>query len=339
MNSAAGQVLVSTEDREMTEFSLSLTGLHSRNESTIQATQDWERGRIDARSLKAAFAADCDSLVALQTDLGAEYVSDGQMNTSWQDALTPLTAGLTGIEKGAMVRWYNTNTFYYTPVVKGPISSEGGALLRAVQTKHAKSKNLRVSIPDPLTFAELAEDHYYGSFEKVLFAYADALRAEFRALQAGGVAYVQFTSPALVARFREKRLSEDALVQLGEAVRSAKTGSSLRTGYHAIFGDASPYLPRLFDILPTDDIGFDFTQTDPASLSPTRKGIIAGVADARTTYLESLGELRSAVDKVVERTGSRHITLAPSSDLRYIPRVAADAKVRRLGALRKELAG
>jgi methionine synthase II (cobalamin-independent) len=81
------------------------------------------------------------------------------------------------------------------------------------------------------------------------------------------------------------------------------------------------------------------TQTDPEALTTTRKGIIAGVADARSTYLESVDELKEKVERVVDKTGSRSITVAPSSDLRYIPRVSADEKLRQLGALKTALGG
>ncbi len=321
----------------MVEFALSITGLHARNESTIQATQDWERGRIGSAALSAAFRTDCDSLVALQSEVGADYISDGQLGTGWQDFLRPLTNGLHGVKKGAMVRWYNTNTFYYTPVVSGPISSKGGAVWGKLERRHVKKGRFRVAIPDPLTFSDLAEDRHYDSKEKLLFAYSDALRDELRSLSENGVAYVQFSSPALVARFRDRAVTKDRLGQLGEAIRSATRGVSVRTGFHTMFGDASHYVPDIFDAIPTDDIGFDFTQTDPASLSGTKKGIIAGIADARSTYLESIEELYEKVEQVIDTTGSKTVTIAPSSDLRFIPRVSADEKLRRLGALKREL--
>lgn len=323
----------------MTEFTLSLSGLHSRSESTIQATQDWERGRIDSRTLSAEFHSDCDSLVALQKEVGADYISDGQIVTGWQDFLRPLTVGLDGVKKGAMVRWYNTNTFYYTPVITGPISSDGNAISRRVERRYTRKGRLRVAIPDPLTFSELAEDHHYGSREKVLYAFADVLNGELKTLEKNGVSYVQFSSPALVARFRQKPISKDQLRSLGEAIRTATKGVSLQTGFHTIFGDASPYLPEIFDSIPSQDIGFDFTQTDPGSLAQTRKGIIAGIADARSTYLEGEEELHEKVEQVLHSTGTKRVTLAPSADLRYIPRVSADEKLRRLGALRLKLGG
>jgi methionine synthase II (cobalamin-independent) len=321
----------------MAEFALSITGLHARNEATIQATQDWERGRIDSAALNAAFRTDCDSLVALQSEVGADYLSDGQLTTGWQDFLRPFTNGFNGVKKGAMVRWYNTNTFYYTPVVTGALSSRGSSVWSKVERRHVKKGKFRVTIPDPLTFSELADDRHYGSNEKLLFAYSDALHEELRTLGKNGVSYVQFSSPALVARFRDKPVTTDQLGQLGEAIRSATKGLALRTGFHTIFGDASHYVPGVFDAIPTDDIGFDFTQTDPASLSGTKKGIIAGIADSRSTYLESIDELHDRVEQVVDTTGSKRVTIAPSSDLRFIPRVSADEKLRRLGALKREL--
>lgn len=321
----------------MTQFAISLTGLHARNETTIQATQDWERGRIDSRALKAAFRSDYESLVKLQEELGADYISDGQLTDAWQDFLRPFTNGLEGVKKGAMVRWYNTNTFYYTPVVVGPISGDGMLVWNKVEGRFIREGKLRVALPDPLTFAELAEDKHYGDKEKLMFAYAEVLNDELKTLQKNGVSYVQFSSPALVARFREKPVSKSQLESLGESIRTSTKGVNLRTGFHTFFGDASRYLPDVFDIIPTDDLGFDLTETDPSSLSSSKKGIIAGVADARSTYLESIGELREKVEVLQDKTGSKKITLAPSSDLRYIPRVSADEKLRRLGSLKKEL--
>lgn len=324
----------------MTEFDVSLTGLHARNEKTIQATQDWERSRINDVALKACFDEDCESLVGLQKRVGAHYVSDGQITLAWQDLFRPISSGFRGVEPGPMVRWFNTNTFFYAPVVKGAISTDGKALSRAIEKRFVNhGSSFKVILPDPLTFAELAEDGHYGSREKLLFAYADALNKELRSLSSLGVRYVQFSSPSLVYRLGKKPLPKAALGQLGEAVRAALKGSSLTSGFYAFFGDASPYLPGLFDAIPTDDIGVDLTQTDDSSLPKTSRGLIAGVVDARTTYLEEVDALASRVEGLADRTGSKSITLAPSADLRFIPRVSADQKLQLLGSLKGRLQG
>ena len=322
----------------MTEYQVSLTGLHARNERTIQATQDWERSRINEVTLKASFDADCDSLVELQKKVGVGYMTDGQITLAWQDLFRPISEGFAGLEPGPMVRWFNTNTFFYTPIVKGAISSDGRVLSKAIEKRFVDhGSSYKIILPDPLTFAELAEDRHYGSKEKLQFAYAEAIRDELRELSSLGVKYVQFSAPSLVYRLKQRPFSRAGLKQLGEAVRTALKGVSIRAGYYPFFGDASPYLPELFDLIPTDDIGLDLTQTDDSSLPKTSKGIIAGIVDSRTTYLEDVGSLASRVEDVVERTGTKRLTLAPSADLRYIPRVSADEKLELLGKLRAKI--
>src|ERR1019366_7331502 len=103
----------------MTEYQISLTGIHARNEKTIQATQDWERGRIDEVGLRRALDEDVDAVVKLQQKVGADYFTDGQLTLAWQDLFRPISRGFAGLEPGPMVRWFNTNTFFFTPVVKG----------------------------------------------------------------------------------------------------------------------------------------------------------------------------------------------------------------------------
>jgi len=322
----------------LTEFQVSLTGLHARNEKTIQATQDWERSRINDDALKAAFDRDCESVVELQKHVGVDYVTDGQITPPWQDLFRPISSGFEGLEPGPMVRWFNTNTFFYVPVVHGPISSSGKVLWNAVENRFVDhGRSFKIVLPDPLTFAELAEDRFYGDKEKLLFAYSDAIRRELRSLSSRGLKYVQFSAPSLVYRLRGEPLRPDDFKQLAEAVRNALRGVSLRSGYYPFFGDASHYLPDLFELIPTDDVGIDLTQTDDSSLPETQKGVIAGLVDARTTYLENVSTLRSRARNVAERTGSKRITLAPSSDLRYIPRVSADEKLELLGRLKATL--
>ncbi len=251
----------------------------------------------------------------------------------------PISAGFEGLEPGPMVRWFNTNTFFFTPIVTGEISSDGNVLSKTIEKRFADqaSSSLKVVLPDPLTFSELSEDRIYSNKEKLQFAYADAISRELRGLSSVGVRYVQFSSPSLVYRLKQRPLKRDDLKQLGEAIRSALKRVNLASGFYPFFGDASPYLPDLFDVIPTDDIGIDLTQTDDSALSETKKGIIAGIVDSRTTYLEDVESLAARAELVQERTGTKRLTLAPSADLRYIPRVHADQKLELLGRLKSVL--
>ncbi len=278
-------------------------------------------------------------MIELQHSLNFDFVSDGQLNTHWQDMLRPFTTGVKGVDKGAMVRWFNTNTFYFTPVIEGELLSDGRAVSRTLDPRLVKSGAVtKVIVPDPLTFVELAENSHYTSREKLIFAYCDnVLRPEVEHLSSMGIGYVQFSAPSIVARFRGEPLPKAELEQAGEGLRSVLKGVNVRSGYHTFFGDAAPYLPALFDVIPTDDLGFDFTETDPASLGASGEGLIAGIADARSSYVESPRELARRLGGLGERF--RRITIAPSCDLQYVPRSVADEKLRNLATTKLRLIG
>ena len=241
------------------------------------------------------------------------------------------------MRKGPLVRWYNTNTFYYTPVVEERLRSDGGALDGKIDSAVLASGKGRIALPDPLTFLDCCENRHYAGREKLMLAYCDrVLGPTLRRASGLGLSYVQFSAPALVARFRQEKVGWDELRQLGEGLRSALRGTRLRSGYHTFFGDATPYLPKLFDVIPTDDLGFDLTETDPALVEgDASKGVIAGAASSRSSYVESPAELAKKVEVLKDRF--RLVTLSPSADLQHVPRPVADEKLKNLSRARRLL--
>lgn len=312
---------------------VTLTGMHPRSEYTIQATQDWERGRTDSRSLRDSFRKDVEDIIRLQHSLGFDYITDGQLTMAWQDIFRPFVRHVEGIRKGPLVRWFNTNTFYYAPIIFGELSSDGKAVYSAIDRAYVKSIS-KVIIPDPLTFAESSEDKFYKNKSKLMFEFSEkVLNEEIAFLERVGVRYVQFSSPSLVARFRDRLLNRDELAELGEAVRTALKGIHIESGYHTFFGDASQYMPYIFDYIPTNDIGFDFTETDINQVTSSNKGIIAGLVNSRSSYLERPGLLAKQVRMLIDKFS--RITIAPSCDLHYIPRSVADEKLAIISRTRR----
>jgi methionine synthase II (cobalamin-independent) len=252
----------------------------------------------------------------------------------WQDLLRPITIGTRGIKKGPMVRWFSTNTFYFVPVVTAEIESRGGGFL--VGALGRKGERLKVILPDPLTFADCSDDEHYLSREKLIFAYCDGILApELAGLSKQGVGYVQFSAPSLVARARNREVPRDELRQVGEGLRSALRGTSFQTGYHTYFGDAAPCFQNMIDLIPTDDVGVDLTETDSTKLEPGAKGLIAGVADSRSSYIETGRDLIKRLGPLLDKFPS--ITIAPSCDLQYVPRTVADAKLEILAQTMRRL--
>lgn len=220
----------------------------------------------------------------------------------------------------------------------GRVESEGDVIWKALDGENLGSNpSGKVFLPDPVTFAELCDDRFYGNREKLFFAYCDALAGEIKTLAKHGIAYLQFSAPGLVARFRSKPVSKQELGQALEAIRSCLRGASLRSGYHTYFGDAAPYLPYLLEKAPTNDVGVDLTETDVRSLHGSKKGIIAGVANSRSSYVEGPGEIVENLEGL--RDGFSRVILAPSADLQHVPRAIADSKLRSLSEAKLRLSG
>lgn len=314
---------------------ITISGQHPRSEKTVQATQDWERGRISRKELNSIFKEDVSELIKLQEELMFDFTSDGQMTEKWNDLLRPFTM-IPGIKKGPLVRWFNTNTFYYVPVIyKKPIN-DSKVLINSISKEILKKGNGKIIVPDPLTFAECSENLIGMNKEEIMYLYAqDILNKDLVELQKQGIKYVQFSSPSLTARFRQEKVNRDTLNQLGESIKLALRKTTLRSGFYSYFGDGSNYIPEIYDFIPTNDIGFDLTETDYEKIDGTERCFIAGIVNSRTSYIEREKELLKVVEKLVDKF--KELILCPSSDLQYIPRKFADEKLKLISKLRDKI--
>jgi 5-methyltetrahydropteroyltriglutamate--homocysteine methyltransferase len=81
--------------------------------------------------------------------------------------------------------------------VVGPIRLKGR--VHAFEARVARAhttKQLKFTLPGPMTIVDTVADAHYGSREKLAMAFAELLNEEARALQADGVDVIQFDEPA-----------------------------------------------------------------------------------------------------------------------------------------------
>ena len=246
----------------MTEFKLSLTGLHARNESTIQATQDWERGRIDSALLAAAFKDDTASLVRLQKDAGVDLINDGELGHtmgwaydygSWWSYVIRRLAGVEVIKTGL---WFTTLSAHiktpmapkdfvvgnwgerrdmakfqeayldphsgcglpeqfmteHSPVVNGPIKYKGQELIQrdianlkaGLKAAGLGTEGAWMNSIAPASCARMPNEHY-KSEEELLYACADAMHEEYKAIIDAGLT-VQLDDPAIGENWDQQKI-------------------------------------------------------------------------------------------------------------------------------------
>ncbi|HET7404922.1 MAG TPA: hypothetical protein VFJ63_02280 [Candidatus Bathyarchaeia archaeon] len=320
--------------------SAQLGGIYPRSEQLIELTRSFDRGKTDRASLDKQFETDTMELVELQGESGFTTISDGAFY--WQDQLRPVVESLNGITTGTRYdRWFDTNTFYKKPTVAGKIRIGDFDPKKFVRIDLLpKTKEWKVAIIGPYTFAELSENLHYDNRSDLLSDLADAEREIISKLNAVGVARVQINEPCLVYRpYREQELGANELNTALDAIERTVKGAPGTIAIHTFFGDATDVLPRLLQ-LPVDSVGFDLFETDYSHIklqTPTR--VALGIVDARESNVEDPKWIADTATRVSKHIVSEDVFLVPNSDLKFVPRKVADSKARALADAARLLKG
>lgn len=302
-----------------------------------------ERGEIDATALRAVQDELVRELLAEQLDAGLALLTDGQVR--WDDAQTAVARGLDGFEITGLLRYFDTNTYYRQPRAvaeprwRGPILVDdwetADALAQALAEERAEDpRPVKACLVGPYTLARLSDCAELGR-EKVTLALAEALNEELKALAGAGVPVVQVDENALTMidweDIDERRLAADALRRLTDGVEFAHLSLAVTMGDAeaagaTLFYDA-PFQSYLFDLCAGPD------NWRLISRAPTERGIVAGVADARTTRLDTREVMvwGARYAAALNGRGLDRVGLAPSAGLEYLPRDRAKAKIEALG--------
>lgn len=322
-----------------------LHGIYPRSEALVRATRDHDRGRIPDQALREQYERDYARLIELQRGAGLRPLSDGLLN--WQDVFRPLSEIVAGWEPGALVRYFDNNTFYRQPHITGPLQLDedklDGWLERYVQTQRAEDEPWVATLPSPGFFAYASRDEHYGSKRALAQAYAEEVLGPLvHALAKKGVQWVQLQEPWLAFHRPEGGL--DVLKGAFNALVRHKP-SGLKLALHLYFGDAAPLLNELLKLdLGIDAVGADFVATDLEALPPLRgRTLLLGCVDSRESWVETPEQILSFAKRVLEELEPDGLALVPNADLELVPEAIAHKKAQALGEalqrLRAELQG
>ena len=313
--------------------SAQLTGIHPRSEVLIELTREFDRGRADEARTRKLIEAETLQVIGLQQKLGFEYLADGALY--WQDPLRPLTRTLRGVSSGARYsRWFDTNTFYLKPVITGPVSLgefQPSDFVRSDLTRgHEKWK---VALPGPYTLSELSENKHGLSKDELIISIANAEKELIQALARSRVSLVQLSEPCLVYRpYREENANSRETQIALDAIRIVAEHSPVKVAVQTYFGDASPILSRLSN-LPLESVGFDLYSTDYEQLHlKSPRPIVLGIVDSRESHVEDPKWIAHTATLVSKHIEAPDVIFSPNSDLKYLPRTVADAKVEALSS-------
>ena len=252
-----------------------------------------------------------------------------------QDLLRPFSNGLTGCCVGPMTRWFNNNTFYKAPLVKGKLQWREPLTLSESYINELPKQLWKAVLPAPFTFMALSHDSYYNSAEKLMYDFAEVLNNEARELVKKGFSYIQFSDPALVYLVSKPRQLDLA----AKALEIATQGLNASTCLQTFFGDATIVLGNA-DNWAVSDIGFDLYETDVKSMNNEHdKGLVLGIVDARNSVVEDTNYLCTIVKQIQETHKPKRIAVSTNCDMDFLTWDKAEAKMRVLTQISEKMGG
>jgi 5-methyltetrahydropteroyltriglutamate--homocysteine methyltransferase len=291
-----------------------------------------DRGELDDAGLASVFDETTAWAIDELSSAGVDLINDGQIR--WDDLLAPFAKAWHNCERGPLERFYDNNTYFRQPVIKGPIETDGKTLVRdyafADRSPHGRA-SLKGAVVGPLTFATLAAlDTQYRTLEDRTFAVADALAAEIAGLAAAGAKIVDVEEPALAAH------PELIDLEVAAMARLAKTGVAI--AFYPYFFPVDRIADALFDLtkFPVAVLGLDVRSRETSARIIERlahyKGTVSlGVVDARNTRLEAPRELGELIEAALKQLrDERRLYLSTTTGLEYLPHDIAVQKVRAL---------
>lgn len=298
------------------------TGIFPRDETLIEATRLYERGKLDKRELNKAYEKSTIKIVEAQLAAKFSYITDGMLN--WQDLMRPFATNIKGIKLGGLARWFNNNMFYRKPIVTNEILREKSILENHIQLKFLpKSSPWKAILPAPYTFVQTCENCFYKNKEELMFKYAEILCDEIKQLTKLGFNYIQLSDPALVYTPTNLEKLKGKLETVAEALRIIKKETSAEICLQTFFGDFTQILPDALDF-PVDHLGIDLYETNLSTLKEYhfKKGVALGLVNSRSSLLENPDELNNIAQEILDSIYTSKIGdvfVCPNCDLEFLP--------------------
>lgn len=291
-----------------------------------------DRGQVSEAEVEALKNEVTREAIDEQIEAGLDVITDGQIR--WDDEVTYFARRLNGVTLNGLFRYFDTNTYYRQPVIKGAVTWDGPLTVADYQFAASHStKPVKAVLPAPYSLARLSIDEHYGErFESLVMDLATAVNAEARALAEAGAPLIQLNDPMLTKRKDDVGLAARATAAAFEAVNCGK-----QVNYY--YGDVDGILGALGE-LPVDTLGLDFVM-GPANFEALKsvdvgQKICAGVVDARNTRMESERELSERIARLADVLSSDRLEISPNMGLEFLPRERAFEKLQRMVAVARQ---
>ncbi|MCC7273178.1 MAG: 5-methyltetrahydropteroyltriglutamate--homocysteine methyltransferase [Alphaproteobacteria bacterium] len=267
---------------------------------------------------------------------GIDIVTDGEIRReSYSNRFATALDGVDAENPGEIVNRAGSRTL--VPRVVGAIRRTRPVEVRDMQFLRANTdRPAKITLPGPFTLSQQAKDEFYGDEEALIMAFAAAVNAEARDLQAAGADVIQLdepwlrNDPAAAGRYAVK------------AINRALEGITVSTAVHLCFGYAAvvagekpagySFLAPLADTT-AEQISIESAQPKIdlgvlRDLAP--KKIMLGVLDLGDPAIETAEAVAERIRRGLEHVPAERLIPAPDCGMKYLPRAVAFGKLKAL---------
>jgi 5-methyltetrahydropteroyltriglutamate--homocysteine methyltransferase len=310
----------------------------------------WPQWRLAGEELAQAKLDATLLAVKWQEDAGIDIVCDGEM--SRQHFVHGFLEFVDGIDFAHKVEMGIRGDRYkaMVPQVRGELILKGR--VHASETRYARAhtkRQLKVTLPGPMTIADTVADRHYGDKVKMAMAFAGLLNLEARALQADGVDVIQFDEPAY-------NVFMDEVPGWGvEALHHAIDGLTCLTAVHICYGygikanidwknslsgewtQYEKFFPALAKSR-IDQVSLEcITSRVPMKLLSLLDGkdVLVGVIDVANDEIETPERVAQVIGEVMKFVPKDKIVACTNCGMAPMRREIAAAKLMALGAWAK----
>src|SRR5947209_1554499 len=343
----AGRGATSPAGRSAMLFPTTIAGSLPKPEWLAEPNMLWAPWKSQGDELLRAKRDATMLAVKVQEDAGIDIVTEGEQ--ARQHFVHGFLEKVEGIDFAHKVEMGIRKGRYkaMVPQVVAPLQLKGRvhADEARVARTHTK-KQLKFTLPGPMTIIDTIADRYYGDRVKMAFAFADLLNEEAKALQADGVDLVQFDEPAFNVYMDEVNdWGIKALERAAEGLTCATAvhicygyGITANTDWKATLGAQWRQYEQIFpaiDASPIQQVAIECRNSKvPLDLLALLKNKIvqAGVIDVASDTVETAEDVVKVIDAVTKFVPKSNIMHTHNCGMAPMRCDIAEAKLMALGA-------
>src|SRR5664279_656167 len=285
--------------------------------------------------------------VKLQEDAGIDIVTEGEQ--ARQHFVHGFLEKIEGIDFAHKVEMGIRKDRYkaMVPQVVAPLRLKGR--VHAEEARVARThtaRQLKFTLPGPMTIIDTIADQYYGDRVKMAFAFAELLNEEAKALQADGVDMIQFDEPAFNVYMDEvSDWGIKALERAAEGLTCATAvhicygyGIKANTDWKETLGSEWRQYEKIFPAIAKSGIQQVAIECRNSKVPLDLLGLLtgkivqAGVIDVASDTVETAEDVVAVIDAVSKFVPRSNIVATTNCGMAPMHRDIAEAKLMALGA-------